>query len=935
MQSALQRMTPLKDWYLNRWRKEDGSFNQHHIQIVTPNQRLARVLKDAWGQVDQPQRQIESSNTWLQPDIYPLNLWLELHWNRFKKTRLLTRHSHHALHKKLQLLSNQQSLSIWQQIIENDTHLENTLFNAQQIAPLALNTYQLIRTFELSINEAFSSQTFTQDNLESSRYKSWHLSFERICKENYWLTQTDLPHFLGAHYFSDPEQPLRHLGLYGFQEYTPYLKTLLNQLETHDINVEHLNLSPLKQQLSTSKVFENEIDELNAALIWAKEKVSSSEKRISIAIVTPNLTERRSEILNASANIFNSNYPFFIEDKRHVLSINVSASQPLIQYPFIQQSLNLLRMALAKQDTITFTNHLISRYWKCSLPLEKRFEIRHHLGQIRPRTISLTKWHDLLKQKHLAIDELSLFSKTFSTQHVQSNQSLCHWKSFMLDVLAFFGWPGPEQLDSEEYQLWQTFLSIINSFPDQFIHLNHQRKSVNYAQAIEALSFIASQTEYQPQALSNQIQILGSLEAGGIPFDAVWLLSMHDQQWPSRAKANPFIPIHIQRRFNLPHASASRETEFTLTYFKQMMCSAEEIIVSHAQYKNEQPLSITPLIKPFVHTINEDIQLSSTLSTPRTAYERSSLLSSESTHETLLDNRGSPTPNNTHLPGGVSHFKEAALCYFRAYARYRFNLPDKNNYGQGLSPAERGNLVHSVLEQFWKKHHHQENLLSIDSEQLKSEIEQQVTTTIRLLLGQDKAFISKAYLNQEIKRTTHLICSWLEQEKARTAFEVISVEKPLAFRIRSLMVKARIDRIDKIEVNTQSKEASILIDYKTGDVSLSKWLPNKMIDPQLPIYLCYAEPNAKAIVFGQVKPNQHRMLWQGEDTLAIYENKTQRKQKGVDWQTIRAQWQTQIEILAEGVEAGLANTNPLHGSKTCSHCAYQGLCRIRKTELTS
>ena len=49
---------------------------------------------------------------------------------------------------------------------------------------------------------------------------------------------------------------------------------------------------------------------------------------------------------------------------------------------------------------------------------------------------------------------------------------------------------------------------------------------------------------------------LGVLESAGLEFDALWVSGLTDETWPLAAQPNPFIPPALQRKAEIPEASA-------------------------------------------------------------------------------------------------------------------------------------------------------------------------------------------------------------------------------------------------------------------------------------------------------------------------------------------------------------------------------------------
>ena len=86
--------------------------------------------------------------------------------------------------------------------------------------------------------------------------------------------------------------------------------------------------------------------------------------------------------------------------------------------------------------------------------------------------------------------------------------------------------------------------------------------SVDYATALGGLTQLLSQTSFQAQAENQSLYVLGMLEALAQPFEAVWVLGLDDENFPSAPNPNPFIPLWYQLKHGFPRASAERELVF-------------------------------------------------------------------------------------------------------------------------------------------------------------------------------------------------------------------------------------------------------------------------------------------------------------------------------------------------------------------------------------
>ena len=101
---------------------------------------------------------------------------------------------------------------------------------------------------------------------------------------------------------------------------------------------------------------------------------------------------------------------------------------------------------------------------------------------------------------------------------------------------------------------------------------------------------------------------------------------------------------------------------------------------------------------------------------------------------------------------------------------------------------------------------------------------------------------------------------WLELEKERPNFKVLALEKEQIITLKNTKIKLRIDRVDENE-----NGGYVLIDYKTGPVSLNGLFDNRLSEPQLPLYnLSFNNDLVVAATFAQVKQEQVKFVGVGE-----------------------------------------------------------------------
>src|SRR5258708_24708636 len=191
------------------------------------------------------------------------------------------------------------------------------------------------------------------------------------------------------------------------------------------------------------------------------------------------------------------------------------------------------------------------------------------------------------------------------------------------------------------------------------------------------------------------------------------------------------------------------------------------------------------------------------------------------------------------------------------------------------------------------------------------------------------------YLELEEERLTRLVLEWLEYESARLPFAVLGTEMKTTINIPGLItLDLRLDRVDQL-----NDGSLLVIDYKTGDVSLKSWDLPRPEDVQLPLYGGFAlAPGQElgGLVFPKIRAGD--ICFTGrvgdvEGTLGYgLNNFGSLKKSSLEVEQLIS-WRDEIEILARDYISGHADVNPRDPPDPCSRCCLQTLCPLHQPPL--
>ena len=229
----------------------------------------------------------------------------------------------------------------------------------------------------------------------------------------------------------------------------------------------------------------------------------------------------------------------------------------------------------------------------------------------------------------------------------------------------------------------------------------------------------------------------------------------------------------------------------------------------------------------------------------------------------------------------------------------------------GMSPLERGSIVHKALELLWKNLQSQASLKARSSENVDALVRSCVATALEQYVAKREP--SRA-LNQfrklEQARLEGLIRKWLDVESNRPQFTVVLSENTRTVELAELKLEIRVDRIDQYEDGTHA-----IIDYKTSsELSTNMWMGTRPEAPQLPLYAVTSEMPVSEVAFAQIATGSV-----GLEGL-----------RGNELHEHLPSWDAAITKLAGDFLNGCAEVDPDRTIRPCARCKLHALCRVKE-----
>jgi ATP-dependent helicase/nuclease subunit B len=862
---------------IDAWLREGG-------RVVTASDRAARALATAFHRA----RHAEGLTAWPAPEI--------LDWKSFVRAAWDARCADGRL-----VLNPAQEQALWEDIAGLDRSLATLLEGPRhRLAALAMEAHDLLCSYAPRFLRSSARAGWQQD---AAAFSSWLAAFDETCRAESLLSASRLPLELIPLLEADPaKRPPLHLA--GFDRILPVQRSLFDAWGEWR--------EAASGEPAAEVHFHAAADaraELAACAIWCGRQ-HTANPNARLLVVTQAAGERRGEFERAFLRHAGSAFEF-------------SLGIPLSRVALARAAHLVLRWldgSLSEQEL----DWLLSTGHAAATPQESA-ALQAYMCELRRRGLERTHWNlsawvgeryatELLPA---AWAERVTRSRHQLADSARRPQSPLQWAELVPRLLEELRFAGARPLSSAEYQTLRRWQMAVESCGS----LGFDGRRIGWKDFLAQLGRTLDETLFSPESQDAPIQITGPAESAGLTADAVWFLGADEDAWPASGTTHPLLPAEVQRESGMPHATPQLDWELAGTITNRILSSAREVHFSFAKQNEAAEARPSRLI---VQLAGEAKELSPDLAVPRAP---------EPIAVSFEDRSRIPFPPGK-LAGGAGALSAQSQCPFKGFATTRLAAQGWEPAEAGLTPAQRGNLLHEVLHAVWAGppegiRSHAELTSLNDREGFVAEHVRRALS--RKIKPHIRVGMSRRYLELEELRLTRLVTEWLEYEETRVPFEVAATEAERTIHLAGLTLNLRLDRIDRLNDGSQ-----LVIDYKSGNVSPSAWDPPRPEDVQLPLYAGFAlapDEELGGLVFAKVRPgglefsgkvfDPTATLFPGlRGTSSLVKNKLDLEQL-LDWRDC-------IEQLARDFVAGRADVDPRDYPKTCERCGLQTLCRIQE-----
>jgi ATP-dependent helicase/nuclease subunit B len=272
---------------------------------------------------------------------------------------------------------------------------------------------------------------------------------------------------------------------------------------------------------------------------------------------------------------------------------------------------------------------------------------------------------------------------------------------------------------------------------------------------------------------AGKITVMGILETRAIQYDGVIVIDFNDNSVPKRSVKDKFISSNVKKHSNLP-IPTDREN-LQKYYYQKLFSGAKEIHIAYVLDKEHTASRF--LNELFVKQNIQELDFTNIL-------KKDQMISYNDTDIIKEINLSKLEWSATSLKTFLDCKRKYYLQYLQKIDEHTISLRPKN--------YELGNIIHTILEQNYKSKRftYEETIKEISAYQ-------HINPYLLIELELWKKKLEKFFINEE--------------KRFFDGISIYELEKPFRIEINGIILKGKIDRIDKLQDGTFA-----ILDYKTS-----------------------------------------------------------------------------------------------------------------------
>lgn len=830
---------------------------------ITGNTHASRQLRRDFDAA----RRAEGNPVWAAPDILPRDAWLRRTWQEWIWQECASSDPAGTP----VLLTRWQELTLWEEAIEATTR--DVLLNSHATAVAAAEAWQMLHAWAAPHDSSFLESSGFDESEDTRAFSTWMSRVRERLLDRGWITMAELPDELRKRLAAGAINVAGPFTLAGFDEIAPADGRLFDALGAQE-SVGATN--PGRAERATCH---DAMDELTRAAVWARRKLEANPQ-VRIGVVIPGLAAVAIITERIFDDILHPTWGF----QRGQRAFQISVGTPLADVPVISAAL----VALSLVNGVPRDE--AAMIWRSPfLGIADGERARLELELLRQGVEYASLRIDSVKRR---FPEMAAWAATLPVRMRPSQ-----WSAAFTRLLRLAGWPGRRAPTEDERQMLESWKDLLS----ELARLDSVLELISCSGAISKLERMAEASRPGADDDNAPVQILDMADAAGSRFDALWIAGLHAGAWPRRTQPSPFLPFAMQRLIGMPRSSAEREIAHAKRVTDRLFASAPEVVCSVPANACDEEQRASPLIT--------DLPPLPELPAADTVVRR--VFASASALEPRPAEASVPLPAGTLQLGGTQVLADQSACPFRAFAVHRLRAWEMDEADLGISPVERGSIVHRALELLWKDLQEQARLKARSSQDIEALIRSCVGAALEHYVAKrEPSRALHQFRKLEQARLEGLLRQWLELESGRPPFTVIQSENARTVSIAGLKLEIRVDRVDRYGDGTHA-----ILDYKTSsESSTNMWVGTRPEAPQLPLYATTSTVPVSEVAFWQIATGS--VMWEGW--------------RGNDLQEQLPRWDAVLKKLAGDFLNGRAEVDPDGAIRPCGRCKLHALCRVKE-----
>jgi ATP-dependent helicase/nuclease subunit B len=668
-------------------------------------------------------------------------------------------------------------------------------------------------------------------------------------------------------------------------------------------------------------------EELQQVAQWCRERLHHAPAA-RLLVVVPQLARRRGEIRRVFDAVLDPDYLHRPAAQPDGAAYALEGGQSLLEFAPVAEGLRTLQMLTCDVELTAASQWLRGTAWPAHTATQ-RAQLDVWLRTVVPPRLNIGQ---LLRALRAAPPALLAAADEVAALILQAQRAvgdgaratLAQWSGRFARMLAMFDLTASAARQRGSHA--QQVLQRLDELLQECAALPAALGSCDALEALQIFTQLLSRTRFEPATGDAAVTLTASFADPILRYEGIWVSGLHAGAIPEQARFDPFIPVSLQRQAGITAADAAALVGQAQQALATLCRSSREFIVSAPHQAEDTELAASPLLAPYSQQ---------RYSAAHGGLELSHAIRAARRTERYVDEPGLPWAAALPLPAGTRAIELQSRCPFRAYAQLRLGADPMESPLPGITPRERGRMLHRALELLWQGLGDSQALAAARADQsLGWRIDDAIVQAADEILAgtdpdgaQDAAFtaaadatglkeLRRAAIGRERGRAGRLLRSLCELEAARAPFFISELETAHRLEIAGALIDVRIDRVDRLQDGTHA-----ILDYKSGRTVTPDWDVERTTHPQLLVYQLAAGVAVSALAVAHLDPKS--VAFKG---IADLDSRLPGLKTDENWAAQLGEWRRQVAQLAADFLHGHAGVEPM--DRACDHCHLHAFCRI-------